>query len=884
MCTEAMSRPARSRYLGSGLVAGTAVLLAACGGGDGSIGVGSGQDPDPVALDFPIAYTKGPLFDAQMQMQQSTDLRELLRFNVGTDLYVLDRASPSATERNVTASVTQGIGDVMGLDISADGSKVLFAMRGPFDPNLAAEDQPSWNIWEYEIATDTLRRIIASDITAEAGQDIWPRYLPDGRILFASTRQRQGKAILLDEGKPQFDALVDHARQQGPNDPAFVLHVMNDDGSDLHQISFNQSHDLGPSVLDNGQILFSRWDHAGGNDGLNLYRVNPDGTGLELLYGAASHLTGSNGTEVEFINAREMPDGRILAVLRPFDQPELGGDLTIIDTSTYVENTQPTAANVGMTGPAQVSATTNQVRTDNVPSPGGRFSDAFPLWDGTGRVLVSWAICRLTENNVIVPCDPQRLADPNAQSAAPYYGIWMYDPATQTQLPIVPGEEGVLIGEIVAAQPRALPQSIPDQVPEADLAAENVGILDIRSVYDVDGVDTANPDIATLADPAQHTAAERPARFLRIEKAVSIPDRNVRDFVQSAFGVNASQGMREIVGYAPIEPDGSVRVKVPANVALAISVLDANGRRISARHENWLQVLPGEEVHCNGCHSPASGLSHGRSDAFNSVYAGATTTGQPFPNTDPAIFADFGETMAEARTRVSCATDCAALEPSVDVVYDDVWTDQTAAGRAPDASFAYRYADLQTPPPTSLACLGNWSATCRIVINYEQHIHPLWGLPRQEFAADGVTVVADHTCTQGGCHAPFDAMNNVAVPAGQLDLTDGPDEQVPEQFNAYRELLAPDIAVEVVNGALQPIVVDIGPDANGNPILVNVPVTPPMSAAGANASSAFFARFAPGSGDAVHEGILSTAELRLISEWLDVGGQYYNNPFDAPVN
>ena len=40
----------------------------------------------------------------------------------------------------------------------------------------------------------------------------------------------------------------------------------------------------------------------------------------------------------------------------------------------------------------------------------------------------------------------------------------------------------------------------------------------------------------------------------------------------------------------------------------------------------------------------------------------------PFPNTDPAIFADFGETMAEARGRISCATDCAAITPTVDVI------------------------------------------------------------------------------------------------------------------------------------------------------------------------------------------------------------------------
>jgi hypothetical protein len=48
-------------------------------------------------------------------------------------------------------------------------------------------------------------------------------------------------------------------------------------------------------------------------------------------------------------------------------------------------------------------------------------------------------------------------------------------------------------------------------------------------------------------------------------------------------------------------------------------------------------------------------------------------------------------------------------------------------------------------------------------------------------------------------------------------------------------------------------------------------------------SSASLALFVPGSGDSIHAGILSPAELRLISEWLDIGAQNFNNPFDPNV-
>jgi hypothetical protein len=177
--------------------------------------------------------------------------------------------------------------------------------------------------------------------------------------------------------------------------------------------------------------------------------------------------------------------------------------------------------------------------------------------------------------------------------------------------------------------------------------------------------------------------------------------------------------------------------------------------------------------------------------------------------------------------------------------------------------------------------MSNWASNCRAVINYEQHIHPIWALVRQVLDVDGVTVLQDNSCASAGCHAPIDAMNQVAVPAAQLDLTDGLSPDQMDHFNSYRELLFSDNEQEVVNGALQDRVIDIGPDANGNPVLVNVSVGSSMSSAGANASNRFFSRFAPGG---THEGWLTEHELRLVAEWLDIGAQYYNNPFDAPVN
>ena len=897
------------------------LLFGACGG-DNGVSLGDGQDSDPVVVDFPIAYIKSPLpVDEDGEFDQR-DLREMISFDFGADLYYRDRASPSTEAVNITGDFTQGMYAMRDVEISYDGERIAFAMRGPVDLNIDLDDegQPTWNIWEFDIPTQNLRRVIPSDLTSEIGHDVAPHYLPDGRVMFTSTRQVRSKAVLLDEGKPQYSA-----QDEDDNEPAFLLHVMNGDGSGIEQVSYNQSHDFDPSVLSNGQVVFSRWDNAPGNNQVNLYRMNPDGSELELLYGNESHDTGTNGETIQFMQPRELEDGRVMAMMRPFDGTDSGGNLIVIDTPTYLEINQPTAANPGMSGPAQTEATIVQVSTEpGEISRGGRFASVYPVQDGTGRLLVSWSQCRvleqliddgdpLTDDTIARPCTDENTAnlfvqpDPDNPvpvpageftQAPPAYGIWMYDPRDSSQSVVVVPEDGFWFTEVVSADPRPAPPVILDSVNtfamDPDLASESAGVLHIRSVYDFDGGAVAPID--ALADPAVSTADLRPARFLRIVKPVSMPDEDTLDIDNTAFGVSQANGMREILGYVPIEPDGSVIVKLPANVAFAVSILDADGQRISARHQNWMQVRPGQFLECNGCHVANSGISHGRKDAFDPAWAGAQAAGVSYyPSTVDALFVgEVGETMAETRARVSCAnSSCSSIEPSVNVQYQDVWTDEIKAGRAADAPFQYDYVGLdglQTAPPTELACIpptGVWSANCRITINYEENIHPLWSLVRPVVDAFGVPVLdqngqpVTNTCTN--CHNTVDLAGATQVPAGQLELTDGLSDLEPDHFHSYQELMSTDDALELdANGNLvtQTQVIGIDP-VTGLPIIAPVTVGPSMSTGGANASNRFFSRFDAG---VTHDGYLSDAEKRLVAEWLDVGAQYYNNPFDAPIN
>jgi hypothetical protein len=871
------------------------VAVTGCGGGSGSsssssLSIADGQDPDPVILDFPVAYVQREL----VLVDEDGDpivgsVRDAAAFFPGAELYLRDRASPSAEERSITIGVFPNDVDgnppkydVKDLSVSFDGESLAFAMRAPEDPALDEDEQPTWNIWSYHLPSDTLVRVIPSDITAEAGQDVAPRFLPDGRIVFSSTRQRQSKAILLDEGKPQFAAL-----DEDRDSESFTLHVMNEDGSDVHQISFNQSSDLDPNVLSDGRIVYARWDNVNNIDTISLYSMLPDGREQRLLYGRHSTDTGPNGETIAFTEPQELPDGRLLVAMRPDeDTANQGAALVAVDTGAYVEHDQPTFANQGLIGDAQEILIEGDFRLGDTPSPRGRFASVHVLEDGSDRVLVTWSQCRLIEpgsdplNPVILPCTDQLLADPTVQEAAPLYGVWMYDPINDTQQPIVIPAEGWGYTEAVVMQDRPSPPVLLDGVPgldlDPDLVSENVGLVHIRSVYDFDGV--AQVDIPTVRDPLLITADQRPVQFVRFVKAVSIPDDDIVDLDNSAFGVSQNQLMREILGYARVEPDGSMMVKVPANVAFGINVLDIDGRRVSPpRHQNWMTLRPGEVMDCNGCHTPQSELPHGRPDAEAPTANDGAPTNGPFLNTDPLLIADEGETMAETYARLR-----GVANVSVDLRFEDVWTDPAGA---PAATRDYGYSGLTTTPPVDTACVASWNATCRIVINYEEHIHPLWSAPRT-IAAD-----VDVTCTN--CHTRTDAAGADRVPDGQLDLTDGQSDIDPDHFHSYRELFSTDDQQELnENGVLVNTQVQDGflTNANGDlvldpvtlapiPVFVNVPVGPSLSPVGAMASTRFFSRFDAGGS---HDGWLSPAELKLIAEHVDIGAQYFNDPFAVP--
>ena len=216
-----------------------AALLFACSSAPtgNAPGVAGGQSLTPGITNYPMGYIKQPVLavntDKQNKAATPTDINveDLITSITGSDLYVRETASASSPEVNVTFPITGGKGAVRDLDVSPDGTKIVFSLRLPLDPTLKNTDpkQPNWKIYQYDAKAKTVTQLTNDSITS--GHDVGAHYLPDGRIVFASTRQLATQAILLDEGRPQYQAVTTNQQQA-----IFLLHVMNGDGSNMHQI------------------------------------------------------------------------------------------------------------------------------------------------------------------------------------------------------------------------------------------------------------------------------------------------------------------------------------------------------------------------------------------------------------------------------------------------------------------------------------------------------------------------------------------------------------------------------------------------------------------------------------------------------------------------
>ncbi len=861
------------------------VLLAGCGSGGAS-----SSDTVVLAGDFPIAYVKR---NNRITMNPTDGAT----FAPGGDLMLREKSSASAIEYNLTERFTQGKGDASDPEVSYDGKKIVFAMNCPTSNTSTIDGAPActgrWNIWEYDTTGTTLSGGTFRRITASTEHDdVDPAYLPAGRgYVFASNRQEKSRKTHATGG--EYKALDEYEREEVLN-----IHTMDRNGGSIAQISFNMSHDRNPVVRPNGDIMFSRWEHTGPRNRFAIFRVKPDGTDMFVLYGAQS--PGNS-----FLHPRDMdPAGKyagfVSSSLMALSRTQEGGSLMFIDALRYSENNTPADSTAKPIG-GQTEATEKPLNQDRGLSLNGRITTPFPLWDGSDRVLLSWTPCEVTRAGVVIPCvnlTPEELARLNddtrtmetigadaVQDNVPKsYAVYMFDPAKQTWLIVAAPPAGYFYTDPVALQPRAEPHAADATPIDADLAAQDKALIEVRSIYDTDGlermgegmlvpsdmpaecsagiakrtpIDTLDTraqiaDLARMKDPADLAYRCAPARFVRAIRAVATPAAALGS--REAIGETDFE-QQQILGYAPVAPDGSFKLVVPADVPIGFSVVDAQGRNIQT-HLNWIQVRPGERRTCDGCHSPRRGAAINSGVTVNTVPAAL----------DPTLAAAHlsGETLASTKARL----DPTALQLKADLDYTDIWADTRKSGVVAHAPIRVRYTgnasaadDLQTPAPVN----G--------FINYPEHIAPIWTRARGTGGA--------LTCTN--CHrdtAKLDLSNTVSG-TGRLV--------------SYQELLLGDPLLGANGQPLTQL-------RDGIPMVMRGPALVETEAGGATgmarssrlieiltgqtlkASAASRTTWpTPPATAPDHTTLLNAAEKRLVAEWIDLGGQYVNNPFAGGV-
>jgi hypothetical protein len=190
-------------------------------------------------------------------------------------------------------------------DVSFDGKKIVFSMRKDMNND-------DYHLYDYNIETGNVRQL-----TFGLGfADIEPCYLPDGDILFASTRCMQ----IVD---CWWTDVVNFYRCDG-------------DGRFMRRLGFDQVHTNYPKVLADGRITYTRWDYndRGQIFPHGLFMMNHDGTGQTEYYGNNSWFPTS------ILHARAIPGSSKVVAIASGHHSLQKGKLVLIDRSKGTQENQ----------------------------------------------------------------------------------------------------------------------------------------------------------------------------------------------------------------------------------------------------------------------------------------------------------------------------------------------------------------------------------------------------------------------------------------------------------------------------------------------------------------------------------------------------------------
>ena len=438
------------------------------------------------------------------------------------NLYRLSPISPDGVVTPITNFTGASISDPA---VSFDGQRILFSMRPPGGTYR--------NIYEINADGSGLRQV-----TSGGGHDFDPLYLPDGRLLFTSSRDGE-----MDEYN---HSLAEH------------LYVCDLQGGNLERVSYNQSNDFDPDLLPDGRIVYTRWEHFGTMNRFPLFVTNPDGTGTFHLFGPHDR---------NFFHPTVSPDGRLIAI----ESTMIEGDAGPI--AMLKPEQGPADPTLGPTS-LHWDVVTPQVNNDGEPWPYGAFK--YPRSLGGNKFVASYTLPAATPTDVDYGLYTFTLDQSGAGTQA--------DPATFSihNLTFLYNDPTTneYDAQVLAPHPK------PPVVPYAVDHSVNYGVFLAQDVF----------------NRGTNDGQEIPQRGIdRIDSIAVIVARPTVQGEMNNFSANDFE-KRALVGMAPVYPDGSFRIKVPADMPISFATLDTLGRGFVVKRTH-LYVRPGEEFNkCVGCH------------------------------------------------------------------------------------------------------------------------------------------------------------------------------------------------------------------------------------------------------------------------------------------
>lgn len=404
------------------------------------------------------------------------------------------------------------VGDV---DLHWDGDRMLFSTNGTV----------------CEVRTDgTGFRKVVTEV-----ESYDPCYLPDGRLLFMSNEAQHAVPCV------------------SGSDYVGNLHIANADGTGIRRLCYDQDNNWNPSVLENGRVLYTRWEYTDSAHYFArvLMHMNPDGTNQMEFYGSNSYWPNS------LFYARQIPGSptKFVAIVSGHHGVARAGEFVLFDAARDRHEAGGAIQKIpGYGKPVE------PVILDNlIGSVWPRFLHPWPLDDTYFLVA-----CKRT------PRDP--------------WAIYLADVFDNlVLLKTIPGWNCL---EPVPLQSRPKPTLIADRVQPGNPEAS----VYIHNVYAGQGLQGV---------PVGRVKA---LRVYQYEYAY----RNVGG--HNVIGYEGPWDVRRVLGTVPVLPDGSAVFKIPANTPVSLQPLDQDGKALAIMR-SWFVGMPGENVSCVGCHEKQNSIA-----------------------------------------------------------------------------------------------------------------------------------------------------------------------------------------------------------------------------------------------------------------------------------